>query len=58
LEVSPPVSTHDAPHVVLLPQSAMHAPLWQTEPFAQTVPQAPQCAASELSSTHRLPQLL
>jgi hypothetical protein len=51
-DVSPPVSTHDAPHVVLLPQSAMHTPPWHTVPLVQAVPQAPQCAGSELSSTH------
>jgi hypothetical protein len=58
LDVSEPVSTHDAPHVVLLPQSAMHTPLWQTEPLAHTVPHAPQCAESEVSSTQGPLQLL
>ena len=52
LEVSVLVSTQEDPHVVLLPQSVLHVPLWHTLPLGQTVAQAPQCAGSELSSTH------
>jgi hypothetical protein len=52
LEVSPLVSTHEAPQVVLPPQSAVHAPLWQTEPFGQALPHAPQLPESDVSSTH------
>ena len=59
LDVSFPVSTQDAPHVVMPPpQAPMHVSPWQTEPLAQIVAQAPQCVESELSSTHVPPQLL
>jgi hypothetical protein len=48
LEVSLPVSTHDAPQVVLLPQSALQVPALHTVPEPHSLPQAPQFFESEL----------
>jgi hypothetical protein len=57
-DVSFAVSTQEAPQVVFAPQVFMHTPPWQTLPFGHAVPQSPQCAGSELSSTHLPLQLL
>ena len=57
-EVSPVVSTQDAPHAVLLPQVDLHIPLWQKVPAPHTVPQPPQFFESELRSWHAPEQLL
>ncbi|MEP7049259.1 MAG: hypothetical protein ABJB12_02855 [Pseudomonadota bacterium] len=52
------VSTHDAPHAVLLPQSVLQVPLWQNWFAPQVLPQPPQFLESELRFWHAPEQLL
>ena len=52
LDVALDVSTHEPPQLVSAPQSALQLPALHTVPAAQAVPHAPQCAESELRSTH------
>jgi hypothetical protein len=52
LDVALDVSTHEPPQLVRAPQSALQLPALQTVPVAQAVPHTPQCAESELRSTH------
>jgi hypothetical protein len=58
LEVSLLVSTHEAPHAVLLPQSVLQVPPWQNMFVPHTLPQAPQFFESELRSWQAPEQLL
>jgi hypothetical protein len=51
-DVALEVSTHDPPQLVRAPQSVLHAPALHTLPAPQAVPHIPQCAESELRSTH------
>jgi hypothetical protein len=50
------VSTHDAPHLVSVPQPAAHPPLAHTRPGSQAIPHLPQFMASDEVSTQAEPQ--
>jgi len=52
LDVALDVSTQEPPQLVRAPQSALQVPALQTVPPPQAVPHTPQCAESELRSTH------
>jgi hypothetical protein len=52
LDVALDVSTQEPPQLVRAPQSALQLPALQTVPAVHALPHTPQCAESELRSTH------